>query len=99
LKVIRENKIEATFLNIKVTIRIYFCLAVTNSSGERSFSALKRVKNACRSTLGQEKLNNLSILNIESELLGKIDFDDVIKTFSQKKAVKLLYKKMFCICM
>lgn len=76
LKLIRKNKIQATFSNIEVALRIYLCLALTNSSGERSFSALKRVKNAFRSTLGQEKLNNLSILNIESEFSAKIDFDD-----------------------
>lgn len=52
LKLIRENKIQATFPNVEVAIRIYLCLALTNSSGERSFSALKRVKNAFRSTLG-----------------------------------------------
>jgi len=68
-----------------VAIRIYLCLALTNSSGEQSFSALKRVKNAFRSTLGQEKLNNLSILNIESEFSAKLNFDDVIKIFSEKK--------------
>jgi len=70
-----------------VALRIYL-LALTNSSGERSFSALKKVKNF-RSTLGQEKLNNLSVLNIESEFPAKIDFDDVIKTFSDKKSRKV----------
>ena len=85
LKLIRENKIQATFPNVEVAIRIYLCLALTNSSGERLFSALKRVKNAFRSTLGQEKLNNLSILNIESEFPAKLNFDDVIKIFSEKK--------------
>ena len=66
-KVIRDNKIKATFSNVEVAIRIYLYLAVTNSSDERSFSALKRMKNACKLTLGQEKLNNLSIFNFESE--------------------------------
>jgi len=89
LKLIRENKIQATFPNVEVAIRIYLCLALTNSSGERSFSALKRVKNAFRSTLGQEKLNNLSILNIESEFSAKLNFDDVIKIFSEKKSRKV----------
>lgn len=89
LKLIQENKIQAIFSNVKVAIRIYLCLALTNSSGERSFSALKRIKSAFRSTLGQETLNNLSILNIELKFSAKINFDNIIQIFAEKKSRKV----------
>ena len=61
---------------------------VTNCTGERSFSHLKRIKSALRSTQAQERLNNLSLLNIESDLLQKLDFSTVIDAFSSAKCRK-----------
>ena len=37
----------------------------------------------------QERLNDLAILSIESELTRKIDFSSVINTFALKKARKV----------
>ena len=33
--------------NVSVIFRLYLCLMISNCSGERSFSVLKRVKNQC----------------------------------------------------
>ena len=55
---------------------------VTNCSGERSFSKLKRIKNEQRTSIGQDRLNNLTLLSIEHELLQKIDVDDIIARFA-----------------
>lgn len=35
--------------------------------------------------LGQEKLNSLAILSIESEMTQEIQFKDIIQTFAVKK--------------
>lgn len=58
------------------------CTPVTNCSGETSFSFLQRVKNYLRSSLSQENLNALTILCIESQLMNKILFDDIIDDFA-----------------
>ena len=63
-----------------------FTVHVTNCEGERSFSALARVKNKLRSSLGQDKLSALAMLTIESELVGSIDFNEAIDAFSKRKA-------------
>ena len=57
-------------------------MMVTNCSGERSFSKLKRIKNEQRTSIGQDRLNNLTLLSIEHELLRKIDVDDIIARFA-----------------
>lgn len=54
-------------------------LMVTNCSGERSFSKLNLIKNEFRKTMCQERLNCLSLLNIEHEMLMTLDFDKVIE--------------------
>jgi len=62
LQYIKKHKIETTFPNLEVALRIFECVAVANCSGERSFSALKRVKNLYRSTVKEKKLNDISLL-------------------------------------
>ncbi|CAH2285606.1 zinc finger MYM-type 1-like, partial [Pelobates cultripes] len=71
-----------------VTLRMYLCLMVSNCSGERSFSTLKRVKNELRSSMGQERLNALSLLCIENGLLNELNLDSTIEEFASKKARK-----------
>ena len=61
---------------------------ISNCSGERSFSALKRVKNHLRSSMGQKRLNSLALLCIENDILQKIDTADIIKSFALSKSRK-----------
>ena len=50
-----------------------------NFSGEKSFSHLKQVslKNALRSAMGHQRVADLALLNIESEVVGELDFHDI----------------------
>ena len=61
---------------------------LTAASIERSFSKLNIVKNFMRSTMTQDRLNDLAVLSIESEVTRKIDFTDIIDMFAMKKARK-----------
>ena len=47
----KKNCLIETFSNVAIICRIYLTLHVANTEGERSFSALKRVKNYLRSSL------------------------------------------------
>lgn len=85
---IKADKLEEIFPNVEVATRIFLCLMVTNCSGERSFSQLKRIKNELRTTMLQERLTNLSIMCIESDILQKLDFEDIIEDFAQQKSRK-----------
>ena len=80
-----QNWIE-TFPNVNVALRIYLCMMVSNCSGERSFSKLKRIKNGLRSTMVQERLSNLSLMSIEHEILNAVDFEELIEAFAANKA-------------
>jgi hypothetical protein len=53
---------------------------------QRGSSHLKRIKSSLRSTMGQDRLANLTLLNIESEILTDLDFQDIIDSFSTLKA-------------
>ncbi|KAE9522628.1 hypothetical protein AGLY_016991 [Aphis glycines] len=79
------NELIDIFPNVTTALRMYLCTFATNSTAERSFSALKRVKSHLRSTLESDRLNATSILHIESEMLRSINYDDIIDDFAAKK--------------
>nr|XP_042894988.1 zinc finger MYM-type protein 1-like [Parasteatoda tepidariorum]XP_042895119.1 zinc finger MYM-type protein 1-like [Parasteatoda tepidariorum]XP_042899228.1 zinc finger MYM-type protein 1-like [Parasteatoda tepidariorum]XP_042901855.1 zinc finger MYM-type protein 1-like [Parasteatoda tepidariorum]XP_042906919.1 zinc finger MYM-type protein 1-like [Parasteatoda tepidariorum]XP_042909334.1 zinc finger MYM-type protein 1-like [Parasteatoda tepidariorum] len=83
---LKQNKIEDTFPNVEIALRIFLSMMVTNCSGERSFSKLKRIKNELRSTMLQERLNSLSLMSIECDILNTIDFEEVINDFAHLKS-------------
>ena len=63
-------------------------LPVTVASAERSFSKLNVIKNFMRSTMTQDRLNDLAVLSIESKVTRKIDFTNIIDMFAMKKSRK-----------
>ena len=46
---------------------------------ERSFSQMKPIKNPNRTTMRRERLESLSLLMIEADLLRQINFEDLIR--------------------
>ncbi len=55
-RTILGNNLCGTFLNIDIALRIYLSMMVSNSSGERSFSKMKLIKNRLRTSIEQERL-------------------------------------------
>ena len=68
------------FHNIEVSLRILATLPVTSCECERSFSALRRLKNYNRSTMLSDQLNGLALMNIHQEIVP--DINEVIRKFS-----------------
>ena len=85
---ITENALEGCFPNMKIALCMYLTMMITNCTGERPFSKLKRIKDAQRSTMSQNRLNNLALMSIEYELLRKLDISAIINDFSVKKSRK-----------
>jgi hypothetical protein len=50
--------------NIYAIFTVLITMPVSSASSERSFSAMRRVKNCLRATMGDERLSNLSLLHI-----------------------------------
>ena len=65
-----------TYPALSVLLRIFATLPVTTATGERSFSALKYIKNYLRSTMTDERLNGLANLYINRDI--EADYDSVI---------------------
>ena len=71
-----------TFPNVAIALRMYLVLMVTNCNAERSFSKLKLIENRLRTSMTQERLVNLAIISIESDILREIDFTAIITDFA-----------------
>lgn len=83
---LRKFDLVTTFPYINIALNMFLCTPVSNCSTERSFSALKRIKNYLRSTMSSDRLNSLAVLAIESSITSKLDFSEIIKTFAEKQA-------------
>ena len=90
-QIIVKDRVMQVFPNVETTLRMFLSLMVTNCSGERSFSQLKRIKNELRTTMTQEKLQTLSILCIENDKLRSTSFEDIIQDFSFAKSRKKMF--------
>uniref|UniRef100_A0A673NLW3 TTF-type domain-containing protein n=1 Tax=Sinocyclocheilus rhinocerous TaxID=307959 RepID=A0A673NLW3_9TELE len=82
--------LQSTFPNVHIALKLFLTLPVTNCEGERSFSKMSRVKNELRTRMCQERLNSLSLMSIESELLKELSFDEVVDDFARRKTRKKL---------
>ena len=78
------------FPNLRIALQILLTIAVSIASCERSFSKLNLILSYLRSSMGQQRLDDLAQLSIERETLELIDFDDIIDRFAAAKARKIV---------
>ena len=69
---IKDDKLESTFPNIEITVRMFLSMMVANCTGKSSLSKFTLIKNELRSQMLQERLNFLSVMSIESDVLENI---------------------------
>lgn len=87
-KFLYDSDVLEIYPNVDIALRMILSTPVTNCSGERSFSTLRRVKNYLRSTMGTDRLTGLALLTIEQRITSLIDYEDVIDDFANRKARK-----------
>ena len=64
-------------------LKILWTIPVNTCECKRSFSSLRRLKTYLRNTTGQERLSNLSLINIERTF--DINLDAIVTEFVSKK--------------
>lgn len=86
LKFLITRSLTGAYPYTTIALRIFATIPVTVATAERSFSRLKLIKTYLRSTMAQERLNGLAILSIEHDIAAGLDYSDLIRDFSSKKA-------------
>uniref|UniRef100_A0A8I6XUG5 HAT C-terminal dimerisation domain-containing protein n=1 Tax=Hordeum vulgare subsp. vulgare TaxID=112509 RepID=A0A8I6XUG5_HORVV len=77
------------FPNASIAYRVLLTIPVTVALAERSFSKLKLLKSYMRTTMTQQRLNDLATIALESEVLEKIDYEDIIEDFISKNTARM----------
>ena len=62
-------------------MQLILVMPATDSTSERSFSVLRRVKTHLRSTMGQQRLNDLLLLHVHKEITDSLNLKEVINNF------------------
>ena len=93
VEILKFLKRHDCFPNASIAYRIMLTIPVTVASAERSFSKLKLLKSYLRSTMTQERLNDLAMIALESDMLKKIDYVRIIKDFISKNAQRIKFFK------
>lgn len=71
--------------NLYKLLQVAVGLPVSSAGCERSFSAMRRIKTWLRNTMIQDRFSNLSLLNIENQLVKqKLPAEEVLNVFVKK---------------
>ena len=62
-------------------MKVILVMPATNALGEKSFSALRRIKNYLRSTMTQKGMNNLMLMSVYKEDADNLSLIDVAENF------------------
>ena len=62
-------------------LKLLLVIPATSATAERSFSAVRRLKNYLRSTMGQQRLNDTLILNTHRDETNSLDLVHVARDF------------------
>ena len=88
LQLMQENDLFDMLPEFAKVMVILAVIPATSCSAERSFSALRRLKTYLRNTMGQERINSISLINIEREYANAVmekDMERIINIFASRK--------------
>ena len=69
--------------NIFKVVQILATMPVSSCEAERSFSALRRIKNYMRTKTGQARLSSLTLFHLERDILNDVMRDDINKMINE----------------
>ena len=81
------QQVSSMYPNIRALLSILCTLPVTSCSAERSFSGLKRIKTALRSSMGTERLTSLNLLHLHRDI--EVDIQAAIDEFARRHPRRL----------
>ena len=82
------------FPNISVLLQIACTILVTSCECERSASALRRLNNYMRASMGQSRLSYLALLHIHYDTL--VDLDVVVDCYARLQPRRLALDSLLC---
>ena len=69
------------FSEIVRLLRLYLTIPATTATAERSFSSLRRIKTYLRSTMTEQRLNNILLLHAHKEMMDALNLTEIARLF------------------
>lgn len=85
-----SKKLVSVFPNVCKIYRIFLTIPTNTATGERSFNRLRNIKTYNRSTMSEDRLTNIALLNIERDYASNIDLQTVIDKFKTIKSRRII---------
>ena len=92
IDVIQKELTEAVYPQYYRMVQLALTLPVGTATAERSFSAMRRIRNYLRSTMGDERLSSLALLNIESDLTAALVPEDLVRMYANSGSRRIQLK-------
>ena len=70
---------KVAFSSVLTALKLLLVMPATNATSERSYSALRRVKTYLRTTMTQNRLNNLMVLHIHKDSTDSLDLMNIAR--------------------
>ena len=87
LQTMLENDVFDILPEFCKVVHILAVIPAISCSAERTFSALRRLKTYLRSTMGQQRVSNIALINIERAYANSVlnnDMDSIIDIFGRR---------------
>ena len=87
LETVHGNDLLDMFPDFSNVVHLLAVIPATSCSAERSFSALRRLKSYLRSTMGQQHVSNIALINIERAYVNSVvnnDMDRITDIFGRQ---------------
>ena len=88
---IKEELPKGLYPNFCKVYGVALHIPVRTAACERSFSAMRRVRNYLRVTMGQERFSNFGLLNIEIDITTKMDNENILNQFASVASRSLMF--------
>ena len=85
-------KSRSIFPTVYKVAKLLYTAPVSVAKDERTFSKMKIIKNCLRSTMTDERLEDLIVLATEKDLTDKIDLEMMVNDWSKRKNRELKLK-------
>ena len=76
------------FPDLRRVLQLALTVPIANVAAERSFSSMRRIRTYVRSTMIEQRLSSIALLNIESELARNIDVDAIVDIFAKLPSLR-----------
>lgn len=76
-----DESLRTILSEVMILVELFYTIPITTCTAERSFSALRRLKNYLRTTMTQKRLNHVALLHIHKVHTDSLDVKKLVNAF------------------